>query len=46
MSESVRQDDIGEYAVTYNDKLMRCDVRQGREDRGGAGVGRLECGME
>jgi hypothetical protein len=46
MGEAVRQDDVGEYAVAYDDELVRCDARKGREGRGGAGVGRLECGME
>jgi len=46
MREAVRQDDVGEYAVTNDDELVRCDVRKGREGRGGAGVGGLERGVE
>ena len=46
MPETVRQHDIGEYAVAYDDKLVRCDARQGREGRGRGGVGRLECAMK
>src|SRR5712691_5245216 len=46
MREAVHQDDVGEYAVTDDDKLVRCDVQKGCEGRGGAGVGELERGME
>jgi len=46
MREAVRQDDVGEYAVTDNDELVRCDVQKGCEGRGGAGIGELEHGME
>jgi len=43
MRKAVRQDNIGEYAATDDDELMRCDVQKGR---GGAGVGWLEHGVE
>jgi hypothetical protein len=46
MSKAVRQDDVGEYAVTDDDELVRCDVWKGREGRRGAGVGGLERGVE
>jgi hypothetical protein len=46
MGEAVRQDDVGEYAVAYDDELVWCDAWKCREGRGSAGVGRLECGME
>lgn len=46
MGEPVRQDDVGEYAVAYDDELVRCDARKCRKRCGGAGVGRLECSME
>ena len=43
MRKVVHQDNIGEYAATDNDELMRCDVQKGH---GGAGVGWLEYGVE
>jgi hypothetical protein len=46
MREAVRQNDVGEYAVAYDYKLVWRDVREGRERRGGAGVGGLERGVE
>ncbi len=46
MREAVRQDDVGEYAVAYDYKLVRREVREGRERRGGAGVGGLERSVE
>jgi len=44
--EAVRQDDVGEYAITNDDELVRCHVRKGCEGCGGAGVGGLERGVE
>jgi hypothetical protein len=46
MGEAMGHDDVGEYAVTDDDELVRCDVGKGREGRGGAGVGGLERGVE
>jgi len=44
--EAVRQDDVREYVVVYDDGLMWREAKEGCEGRTGAGVGRLECGME
>jgi hypothetical protein len=46
MCKTVSEDDICEYTVAYNDELVRCDAREGRESRGGTGVGGLERCME
>ena len=44
--ETVRQDDVREYAVTYDDELMWCEAGEGSEGSAGAGVGGLERSME
>jgi hypothetical protein len=46
MREAVSEDDVCEYAVAYDDELMRCDAREGRVGRGGTGVGGFERGVE
>ena len=46
MRQAVCQDDVGEYAVTDDDELVRCHVRKGSEGSAGAGVGWLERGVE
>jgi len=44
--ETVRQDHVREYAVTYDDELVRREAGESREGRAGAGVGRLERSVE
>jgi hypothetical protein len=46
MRKAVSEDDICEYAVAYDDELVRCDAREGRESRGSTGVGGFERCME
>jgi hypothetical protein len=46
MREAVSEDDVCEYAVAYDNELVRCEVRKGREGRSGTGVGRFERGVE
>jgi hypothetical protein len=29
MRQAVRQDDVGEYAITDDDELVRCHIRKG-----------------
>ncbi len=38
MRKAVSEDDICEYTIAYDDELVRCDAREGRESRGGTGV--------
>jgi hypothetical protein len=44
--EAVRKDNIRKYAVTYDDNLMRGEVREGGKCGGSASIGRLGCGVE
>jgi hypothetical protein len=46
MRKAVSEDNIREYTVAYDDELVRCDSREGRESRGGTGVGGFERCME
>jgi hypothetical protein len=42
----VRKDNIGKYAVTYDNDLMRGEVREGGKCGGSASIRRLGCGVE
>jgi hypothetical protein len=46
MREAVSEDDVCEYAVAYDNELVRCEAWEGREGCGGAGVRGFECGVE
>jgi hypothetical protein len=47
MRDAVGEDDVCEYAVAYDDEVVRRDVvREGIEGGSDAGVGGLECGVE
>ena len=46
MREMVHQDDVGEYAVAYDDGLVWREAGEGHEGHTGTGVGRLERGVE
>jgi hypothetical protein len=46
MREAVSEDDVCEYAVAYDDELVRCEAREGREGGVGTGVGGFERGVE
>jgi hypothetical protein len=46
MCEAVSEDDVCEYAVAYDNELVRCKAWEGREGRGDTGVRRFERGVE
>lgn len=44
--EAMRQDNIRKYTVTYDDDLMRGEVREGGKCGSSASIRRLGCGVE